>query len=310
MANELQFRWNTTGLTNLLGLLQRANGQHWNNVAHAWQTYQSGVSTATDFLILLAEMDTIPGDDYLYAADLPSQITGPIDVYFTVRQDNGDGTYTALTTGPAVLPINAAGVLMQQADPVTIPATGGADSVTAHLSISGVPVQSAATWVTTDSLGVNPVMGPLYTDSSGNAAYLLTIGLTYYFWARKDGINAVRGQSFVAASTNNFTTTAATPPVVAGPGQTVVTGTTLDASGDAEADVVIEYRLMYSDGTAGRLYPGAVKTATSDSEGLITLTLVQGTTYEARRDSGAWVAFTTGTTGSDTLPELIGRATG
>lgn len=74
----------------------------------------------------------------------------------------------------------------------------GSDTVTVNVSIGVTPVENAQVWITSDAEGTNVIAGTLITDSAGDAEFMLDDGLTYYLWAQKDGINSIRGQSFVA----------------------------------------------------------------------------------------------------------------
>jgi hypothetical protein len=85
----------------------------------------------------------------------------------------------------------------------------GADQVVITIEITPTPVADMRVWITTDANGANIIAGTISTNISGQVTFLLTYGVTYYLWAYKAGVNSIVGQSFVAASTNNFTTTAA-----------------------------------------------------------------------------------------------------
>lgn len=78
----------------------------------------------------------------------------------------------------------------------------GADSVTITWtnSTTGQPVADGDVWISTDSDGAHVVAGTLQTDSGGRATFMLDAGNTYYLWAQKDGVNAIKGQSFVAVA--------------------------------------------------------------------------------------------------------------
>jgi hypothetical protein len=78
----------------------------------------------------------------------------------------------------------------------------GADEVTITWTntTTGLPVSDGDVWITSDSAGNNVVAGTLQTNSSGQVTFLLDAGSTYYFWAQKDGVNSVNGQSFVAVA--------------------------------------------------------------------------------------------------------------
>jgi len=85
----------------------------------------------------------------------------------------------------------------------------GQDITTITISIPPTPVSDMRVWITTDANGANIIAGTISTNISGQITFLLTYGVTYYLWAYKAGVNSIVGEAFVAASTNNFTTTAA-----------------------------------------------------------------------------------------------------
>lgn len=69
----------------------------------------------------------------------------------------------------------------------------GSDQVTVQVLVSGVGVQGAETWITTDQAGDNRVAGPAFTDSNGEVTFLLTAGNSYFLWSRKDGMGPITG---------------------------------------------------------------------------------------------------------------------
>ncbi len=74
----------------------------------------------------------------------------------------------------------------------------GALTKTISLSASGDPLQGASVWLATDAGGSNVIAGPLTTDSFGVVTVLVDIG-TYYVWARKDGFEAILGESIAVS---------------------------------------------------------------------------------------------------------------
>ncbi len=77
----------------------------------------------------------------------------------------------------------------------------GADTVTLTLTDGASnPIADADVWVSNDSAGSNVVAGTLQTNSSGEVAFLLDAGVTYYRWAQKDGVNFTNPTSFVAVA--------------------------------------------------------------------------------------------------------------
>lgn len=93
----------------------------------------------------------------------------------------------------------------------TLTGTGGAGASldVIDIKIGSTPVANMQVWLTSDASGTVLVAGTLSTDVSGEVPFMLDYGTTYYLWAVKVGVNSIYGQSFVAAATNSFTTTAA-----------------------------------------------------------------------------------------------------
>lgn len=76
----------------------------------------------------------------------------------------------------------------------------GSSSVTINIKVGGLNIENAQVWISTDSAGTSIAAGTMLTNSAGNATFLLDAGVTYYLWMQKDGINPIRGQSFVAVA--------------------------------------------------------------------------------------------------------------
>jgi len=88
---------------------------------------------------------------------------------------------------------------------------------------------------------------------------------------------------------------------------------TLDEEGEVEASVDIELRVV-SSSLAGTAHDAAIRTETSDSNGLVQFTnLVKGAKYEARRGTTTrWTQFTVPTTATTpyALPDIWGSEEG
>jgi hypothetical protein len=78
------------------------------------------------------------------------------------------------------------------------PVGSGADQVTITLTNGAQAVADAMVWISSDAAGATVVSGTLRTNSSGQAKFLLTDGVTYYLWASKIGWNGILGTAFVA----------------------------------------------------------------------------------------------------------------
>ena len=80
-------------------------------------------------------------------------------------------------------------------------AGSGADEVTLTITDGDdTPLSNVGVWITTDAAGSNVVAGTLYTDSNGQATFMLDAANTYYRWAEKDGWNFTNPTSFVAVA--------------------------------------------------------------------------------------------------------------
>lgn len=142
------------------------------------------------------------GGEILAAAFLSTGSNGYI-LNFTADSASGDTQAVKIyTSGSASAPLFPAFIY-------STPGAGGgsnlgpgADHCTLNFTntTTGFPVADASTWLTSDAGGTDVVAGTLPTDSNGNVTYLLNAGDTYYFWAKKDGVNPVLGQSFVAVA--------------------------------------------------------------------------------------------------------------
>lgn len=76
----------------------------------------------------------------------------------------------------------------------------GATACSFFVNQAGAAIPDADVWVTTDAAGANVIAGTLQTNSAGIVTFMLDVGLTYYLWVQKDGINSVKGLQFIAAA--------------------------------------------------------------------------------------------------------------
>lgn len=85
--------------------------------------------------------------------------------------------------------------------------------------------------------------------------------------------------------------------------------TCIDNEGNAEADVVVEARLIeVPSGESGRGYDGSKRSATSDANGFATFTkVVRGARYQIRRgESKLWTDVTIADEETTTVSSFIG----
>ncbi len=61
----------------------------------------------------------------------------------------------------------------------------------------GNPLGGASVWLTSDVAGTNVIAGKKYTNAAGEVTFMVTVGITYYVWAKKDGQIAIHGRKWV-----------------------------------------------------------------------------------------------------------------
>lgn len=88
-------------------------------------------------------------------------------------------------------------------------------------------------------------------------------------------------------------------------GVVVGTLTTYDGKHAALAGVAIDFRFVDTT-TEGQSHPGRVWTVYSGAAGALSVNLKPSTDYQARREQGDWVDFTTPAEGSFSLPGILG----
>jgi len=79
-----------------------------------------------------------------------------------------------------------------------------------------------------------------------------------------------------------------------------------NASGVAEG-VNFYFVMLEGPGEPGYSFDESQITATSDSEGLVTVELYKGATYRVRRDTGKWIKFIAEMSDTSELPEILGK---
>ena len=62
----------------------------------------------------------------------------------------------------------------------------------------GNPVADCEVWLTSDLDGTTVVRGPLVSEDDGSVEFLVDIGVTYYCWRKKSGVNFTNPVLFVA----------------------------------------------------------------------------------------------------------------
>lgn len=211
--------------------VRKSDGFRWNNAAQAWQASPSNA----DSFIALTDRGGVNAGLYRGSNSGDMGDAGLVEITMhdsassyalvagtgagTITVMGGDEVQTALVGSAMTLAPDAVNAAALAADAVAEidaqltashgsgswnPDGGvigpGADPVTVRVLIADEPVPDADVWVTSDEEGDTTVAGTLQTDSSGLAVFMLDYGSTYYLWAQKDGVNAIRGQEFVASA--------------------------------------------------------------------------------------------------------------
>lgn len=108
------------------------------------------------------------------------------------------------------------------------------------------------------------------------------------------------------ASTFNILGTAIAIASPASPGQTTAFLTTRDGQGNPLGGVTLSFGLIDPQAPTDGFDQTAF-TAVSGSVGLLQVTLLKNTKYQARVGGGAWITFTTGSSDTFALPEILGN---
>lgn len=186
----------------------------------------------------------------------------------------------------------------------SVGAGSGARTVTITVNDGTTALQNAIVRMTE---GVNTYTAT--TNVSGVATFNLD-DATYTVSISKAGYSfsgTTLAVSGTTTQTYSMSAITITPP--ADPALTAAYLTTYDAQGGIAGSTVISFKLEDGSGTTGYSYSTTTFTGTSNaSTGLLTINLIKSTSYSARRGTGEWVDFTTGTGSTYALPEILGTA--
>lgn len=149
-------------------------------------------------------------------------------------------------------------------------------------------------------------------NSSGQALFNLDAGtykvavLTPSAYVNPGSTTLTVTNTGAQALTITLTPQSVTP--AAGADQIVGVLDTYDSQGALEASVAITIKMLEGPGDTGQSHDTAEITATSNGSGRVTVSLLQGAKYKARRGSTSrWEEFTCPTTGTSfLLPEVLG----
>lgn len=195
-----------------------------------------------------------------------------------------------------------AGTVGAALNAVTAGSGSGARTVTFTVTASAVAVESAHVRMT---LG-----GETYTATTGvdgTAVFNLDDG-TYAYSVSKPGYNGASGTQVVnGVEAVAVAITAVAVALTSQPGQVIGYLDTYDGNHTLEGGVKIDFRIAATSGTAGQSHPRKPFSRYSDEDGRLETYLKPSTAYEARRDLGEWVAFTTPASGTTQLPAVLGR---
>jgi hypothetical protein len=131
------------------------------------------------------------------ANKLQVNVDGSVDAGVTLSPDDIDDIVEGLTTG-GVATLAKQEEILTAIDASSSAGPGGI-SKTLTIQVSGIPVDGAAVWVTTDSDGLNTIAGTLYTNALGQVTFMLEVG-TYYAWAQRAGINFTNPTEFTVTA--------------------------------------------------------------------------------------------------------------
>ena len=212
-------------------------------------------------------------------------------VYF----DNG----TRLWHGPAVDVSNLVRVNGRPAEPAS---GGGAFAVTVTVTNAGGGAAIVGASVRmTDASGSYEAT----TDGTGVARFNLNAS-TYTLGISKDGfLYAATSQVVTGAGNIAAAMTQVSIAAPANPAQTTAFLVAHDGKGNVMPGATITFRLVDPTGNAGA-FDRRNFTATADGAGLLQVTLMRNSAYEARHEKGQWVSIPdTGNNGTFELPEIL-----
>jgi hypothetical protein len=176
---------------------------------------------------------------------------------------------------------------------------GGPNSITLHFHDAG---GSAVPGVVFTIAG----MGSAVADAAGSRTISLPAGSFIVralpaagtLWA--DTVITVSGNA-----TFTINGTAITIPAPVDASQTTAYLTTRDGQGNAAGNITLSFQLVDPQQSSDA-FDQSTFAATSDDTGLLQISLLQNTQYQARVGGGPWVSFTTGSSGTFPLPEVLG----
>ena len=185
-----------------------------------------------------------------------------------------------------------------------IPASGGANAVTVHITDGPNSLVNATVTAWSNSI----VAAVATSDVSGNAVLYLDSGI-YSITVSLSGYNGNGGSITVSAPTSVSYTLTKTSITVSTPPTLTGYLVALNSSGNAQAGVTFSLQQVDTPGGAGYGYDQTVRTVTTGSDGLAQFTgLTEGAWYRIRRETGEWVTFELleiGTSGTVALQDCM-----
>jgi hypothetical protein len=217
-------------------------------------------------------------------------------LYSVSSQPNNVSVATMSLLVPATsLPVNTSGL--------------GAYAVTIKATSDGTTPVAGAT-VRINATGQNFIAT---SDSNGNAnfsvdaaTFTVSASLTGFGFSPISLAVDSNGHFPNSTATEIITMAAIAIPAATNPGQTNAYTYTLDGSGNVVPNLTVNFRLVDPQATTDA-YARTTFSETSSSIGLLQVTLIAGARYDFQiAGDSTWTRFTSGTTGTSSLPELLG----
>jgi hypothetical protein len=214
-----------------------------------------------------------------------------------------------LTFAPAFARAITAGLAYS----VSTAATGGGGGG-GGLSVGGSVILA---WLDGNAAPIGPVdfaivgQGMARSTVGGTFAMTLADGTYTVRTAAKNGVLFADASLVVTSGVGSVTisgTAAAITP--SSPGMTTGYLTCYDANGEAAPGQIVELRIVGAPGDSGAAIDNSIRSATSDSNGLVSFAnLIYGSRFQVKYEGGAWSDHGTVPSSGDTfaIPDVIGH---
>ena len=221
---------------------------------------------------VITNWEELQKGEYKVVYSIPDDFVGYMKIY-----DSSDNYITSASIDNSIRPNNVSSPL-----PAVISGIGSY-VVTATVTDGTNPIQNAFV-----SMLQGTSLFVATTNISGQATFSLNVG-SYSVTATASGYSFTPTTKIISGTTN-FTivmsTIVITPSI---PPLTTAYGTIYDGIGNPVPNITLRYTLYEADGP-GNLYVGTYTEATSDINGLITVSIYQNATYEISLITGEIVS--------------------